>query len=139
MNLDISTEGFTELVEKLQEIGQGKKVIEGLEQACLLVERAAKEKAPSKTGELRSSISSSVEGTTGTVGTPLQYAAYVEYGTGLFAAGGNGRTNVPWKYQDAKGDWHTTSGQHPQPFLIPALNENRSEILKLLQEGLLDD
>lgn len=134
-----NTEGFNELIAKLEKIGDAEKLQQCLEKACLVVERAAKEKCPSSTGELRSSISSSVEGTVGTVGSPLQYAAYVEYGTGLFASGGNGRTEVPWKYQDAKGEWHTTSGQPPQPFLIPALNENRQEILDILREGLKND
>ena len=130
------TQGFDKLIAKLDKIADEEAFSANLEKACLIVERAAKEKCPSNTGELRSSISSSVEGTVGSVGSPLQYAAYVEYGTGLFASGGNGRTEVPWKYQDAKGEWHTTSGQQPQPFLIPALNENREEILRLLQEGL---
>jgi HK97 gp10 family phage protein len=107
--------------------------------ACALVERSAKEKAPKDTGALRRSITSEVkrEGTeiVGTVFTPLEYAPYVEYGTGLFAESG-GRTDVPWVYQDDKGDWHSTSGQHPQPFMRPALNENREEVMRIIKEAL---
>ena len=94
--------------------------------SCALVERKAKQKAPKDTGALRQSITSEVEKEdgqwVGTVYTPLEYAPYVEYGTGLFAESG-GRKDVPWSYQDDKGDWHTTSGQRPQPFMRPALNE----------------
>lgn len=112
-----------------------------MERACALVERKAKEKAPKDTGALRRSITSEVyqEGgeLVGSVFTPLEYAPYVEYGTGLFAEKG-GRKDVPWCYQDDKGIWHSTSGQHPQPFMRPALNENREEILRIIKEALND-
>ena len=32
------------------------------------------------------------------VGTKIEYGAYVELGTGLFAKDGNGRKEVPWRY-----------------------------------------
>jgi HK97 gp10 family phage protein len=113
-----------------------------LGRACALVERKAKEKAPKGNGALRRSITSEItrEGDelVGTVFTPLEYAPYVEYGTGLFAEGGNGRKDVPWHYKDDKGEWHTTSGQKPQPYMRPALNESREEILRILKEALND-
>lgn len=112
-----------------------------MERACALVERKAKEKAPKDTGALRRSITSEVnyEGgeLVGTVFTPLEYAPYVEYGTGLFAEKG-GRKDVPWCYQDDKGEWHSTSGQKPQPFMRPALNESREEILRIIKEAIND-
>lgn len=104
--------------------------------ACALVEGEAKKKAPKDTGALRRSISSTVKGTEGIVFTPLEYAPYVEYGTGLFAEKG-GRKNVPWYYKDEEGKWHITSGQHPHPYMRPALNENREEILRLIKEGIV--
>lgn len=104
--------------------------------ACALVEGEAKKKAPKDTGALRRSISSTVKGLEGIVFTPLEYAPYVEYGTGLFAEKG-GRKNVPWYYKDEEGKWHITSGQHPHPYMRPALNENREEILRLIKEGII--
>lgn len=104
--------------------------------ACALVEGEAKKKAPKDTGALRRSISSTVKGTEGIVFTPLEYAPYVEYGTGLFAEKG-GRKNVPWYYKDEEGKWHITSGQHPHPYMRPALNENREEVLRLIKEGII--
>ena len=107
---------------------------------CALVERKAKQKAPKDTGALRRSITSEVKGENteveGSVFTPLEYAPYVEYGTGLFAEQ-RGRSK-PWRYEDEEGNWHTTKGQHPQPFMRPALNENREKIVELIKEGLLD-
>jgi HK97 gp10 family phage protein len=113
----------------------------GLGRALAVVERAAKEKAPKDTGALRRSITSEItqEGSEmiGYVFTPLEYAPYVEYGTGLFAESG-GRKDVPWNYQDDKGEWHSTSGQRPQPFMRPALQENREEVLRIIKEALHD-
>ena len=74
----------------------------------------------------------------GIVFTPLEYAPYIEFGTGLFAEDG-GRMNVPWNYQDDEGNWHSTSGQKPQPFLHPALDENRELVKRTIKEGLSND
>lgn len=136
-------EGLERIFKRLDSIAEAKGTEEAVEKAALLVERDARLKCPSGTGDLRASIESKVEknGTAiiGTVYTPLQYGIYVEMGTGLFAAHGNGRTDVPWMYIDAKGEWHITSGQKPQPFMIPALNENRSRITEILAQGVANN
>ena len=106
-----------------------------LTEACLIVENEAKERCPVDIGTLRSSITHEVEDNQGFVGTNLEYAPYVEFGTGLFASKGDGRQK-PWTYQDAKGNWHTTVGQHPQPFLQPALDNNRDEVNKIINNGI---
>ena len=135
---DIKFQGAEQIIEKLDGLIDESKIEQTLGKACALVERSAKQKAPKDTGELRRSITSKVNGNEGVVFTPLEYAPYVEYGTGLFAESG-GRTNVPWTYQDDKGEWHSTSGQHPQPFMRPALDENREQIFRILKEGLTND
>jgi len=127
--------GMDQVLKMLDQVGGTEKYQEALGQACALVERSAKEKAPKDTGALRGSITSEVQDLEGVVFTPLEYAPYVEYGTGLFAENG-GRQDVPWHYQDEKGEWHTTSGQHPQPFMRPALEENREAIIRMLKEAL---
>ena len=142
--MSVKFEGLDKLLNSLEELADADRFEKALKRACALVERDAKIKAPKDTGELRRSITSKVERNgediQGVVYTPLEYAPYVEYGTGLFATGeGGGRKNVPWHYQDDEGEWHTTSGQHPHPFMRPALDENREEILRILKEGLLND
>lgn len=134
MNIDLELEGFESLVIRLDELAE-ENVEKALGKACAVVERAAKEKAPKGNGALRRSITSEVKDNEGIIFTPLEYAPYVEYGTGLFAESG-GRKDVPWCYQDDEGNWHSTSGQKPQPYLRPALNENREEILRILKEGI---
>ena len=135
MSSEIRVEGLDEIFRRFDDISSPENIEFGLGQCCALVERAAKQKAPKGIGELRRSITSKVTENKGIIFTPLEYAPYVEYGTGLFAEEG-GRTDVPWCYQDDKGEWHSTSGQKPQPYMRPALNENREEIKRILKEAL---
>lgn len=71
-----------------------------LTKACILVETSAKELVPVDTGYLRRSITFEVDGNKGRVGTNVEYAPYVEVGTGLFSSQGNGR-QTPWRYKTA--------------------------------------
>lgn len=136
----IEFEGYDKVLYTLTSIYDLKGIKNGMGKGCALVERKAKQKAPKDTGALRRSITSEVKGENtevkGSVFTPLEYAPYVEYGTGLFAEQ-SGRSK-PWRYEDEEGNWHTTQGQHPQPFMRPALNESREKIVELIKEGLLD-
>lgn len=103
-----------------------------LESAALIVEASAKALAPvGDSGELRDKIDHNVtDGTNGPqakIGSPLDYAMYVEYGTGEFAENGAGRKGG-WSYQTPDGEWHHTDGMQPQPFLRPAFRENKKNI-----------
>ena len=135
--MEVKITGLTELTQKLDSLLD---INDGMKKCCALVERSAKEKVPVQTGELRRSITSKVENNgreiTGTIYTPLEYAPYGEDGTGLFAEKGGRPT--PWCYQDDKGEWHTTSGQPPQPYMRPALDENRTTILEILGGSIND-
>lgn len=135
---DIEIHGIDEVVEKIDGLFNPDDLKRALGKACALVEASAKQKAPKGNGDLRRSITSKVVGDTGVVYTPLEYAPYVEFGTGLFAESG-GRTDVPWRYQDDEGEWHTTSGMKPSPYMRPALHENREEIKRILKRELLND
>lgn len=139
---NVRVEGIESLVERLEAMSDPQQVRQALGKACAIVERAAKQNAPKGTGELRRSITSKIENQggdmVGIVYTPLEYAPYVEFGTGLFAEFG-GRKDVPWNYKDDEGNWHSTSGMMPMPYLRPALNENREEIVRILKEGVLND
>ena len=131
----VKIEGIKELAVELEGMASEHLMGKQLDKALLVVEEAARKKAPKDSGALKRSITSDRTGLTGMVFTPLEYAPYVEYGTGLYAESG-GRKDVPWKYQDDEGNWHTTSGQHPQPFMRPALDESREKVTRILEEGL---
>jgi len=62
----------------------------------LFVKTNARHYVPVDTGALKASIDMEVKGNVATIGSPLEYAAYVEYGT---------------QYQA------------PQPYLTPAIND----------------
>lgn len=132
---DIEFEGLDEVLDSIESLADVSALDAALGKACAIVEASAKQKAPKDTGELRRSITSKVEDYKGIVYTPLEYAPYVEYGTGLFAENG-GRKQVPWWYQDDEGNWHSTSGMKPHPYMRPALEENREKIIQILKEGI---
>ena len=138
----IEIEGINEVLKKLEKLSNTKNIEKAMGKACAVVEAAAKQNAPKDTGALRNSITSKVENRDGhiegTIFTPLEYAPYIEYGTGLFAENG-GRKDVPWNYQDDKGEWHSTSGIHPCPFMRNALLDNRNRIKNILMRGIKND
>lgn len=140
MKISFEAQNLEAVFDRLDNIIDEDNIKQALGKACAVVERSAKEKAPKDTGALRRSITSEIReedgNPIGVIFTPLEYAPYIEYGTGLFAEEG-GRTDVPWRYQDDKGEWHSTMGQKPQPFMRPALDQNRERIINILKEGIL--
>ena len=124
-----------ELIEKLKMLGNPERLNSAIDKACLLVETDAKRQCPVDDGQLRQSITHEVEDKEGIVGTNVEYAPYVEFGTGIFASKGNGRQDR-WRYKDAEGKWHSTVGQKPQPYLEPALKKNRKKIAELIGEEI---
>ncbi|WP_195515567.1 HK97-gp10 family putative phage morphogenesis protein [Enterococcus dispar] len=101
-------------------------------EACILVQGQAILLAPTQTARLKGSIDYQVdEGElVGYIGTNVEYAIYVEFGTGEFAENGRGRKGG-WVYKDPSGEWFFTWGQEPQPYLRPAFRQTRKEIESL--------
>lgn len=130
-----------EIAEKLAKLfepgGEGYKALsDALEKACVGVEGAAKRRAPVRTSNLRNSITHDVQELTGYIGTNVEYAPYVEIGTGIYSSQGNGR-QTPWIYIDpSTGEKVFTRGSHPHPFLKPAVDENISAIEQCF-EGII--
>lgn len=110
--------------------------LRGLEKCGLVAEGYAKRLCPVDTGNLRNSITHEVVEDENAVyiGTNNEYAAYVELGTGIYAEGGGGRP-TPWVYQDAKGNWHYTHGQKPQPFLKPAVTDHTDKYREIINDA----
>lgn len=162
----IEFEGLEDVLQSVEDIADLGKLKTAMGKACALVERSAKQKAPKGSGELRRSITSEVVikggDITGKVFTPLSYAPYVEYGTGIHAEK-NGSSGW-WVYVDDENSdgqqrpvkhytekeakricailrsrglkAYATDGHEPQPFLGPAFNENREKIIEILAKGL---
>lgn len=90
-----------------------------------------------RTGNLRNSITHQVESgkdeITIAVGSNVEYAPFVELGTGKYADGGR---QTPWRYQDAQGNWHTTSGMPARPYLRPAVEDHIQQYKTALETEL---
>lgn len=104
----------------------------GWQRAGKAIQAQCKAECPVDTGELRNSI---VEETTGgggkytsEIGPTADYGIYVEMGTGIYAGG----RQTPWRYQDSKGQWHTTRGQRPQPYMEPGFEAGKDEAVEIL-------
>ena len=46
---------------------------------------------------------------------------------------------MPWNYKDDEGNWHSTTGMKPHPFMRPALNENRQNIIRVIKKEVGKD
>ena len=165
---NITFVGLEDVLERLDGIADDENLQKGLEQACLIVERSARQKATKgTTGDLARYISHKVEADKGRVFNPLEYAPYVEYGTGAFReenpapqgqywvyvmdSGSKGSSASSKRYTLQEAQWIVarmqeeglpavyTNGQHPKPFMRPALDENRERIKEILREALLSD
>ena len=118
--------------------------------ATELVHGQAKALAPADTGLLRESIHMQVKDTgkeiQGRVYTNLEYAPYVEFGTGVTGDGtypyklkglNLAYRNKGWAYYDEdKDEWIYTKGQEAQPYMYPALKENEKTIKRILKDGV---
>lgn len=109
--------------------------LRGLEECGLVAEDHAKNLCPVVTGNLRNSITHTVnaEELAAYVGTDNEYAIYVEMGTGQYAEGGR---PTPWVYQDANGNWHYTHGKKPKPYIKPAVADHARQYRKILANAL---
>lgn len=111
--------------------------LRALERCGLQAEGYAKDLTPVDTGNLRNSITHQVSENSREVyiGTNVEYAPYVELGTGIYAEGGGGRP-TPWVYQDEKGQWHWTRGNPAQPFLKPAVADHAQTYRNIIEDEM---
>ena len=113
------------------------RALRALEECGLVAEGYAKKRAPVDTGNLRNTVTHQVAPDEHAVyvGTNSEYAVYQELGTGKYAEGGGGRP-TPWVYQDAKGNWHKTSGNKPHPFIKSALADHIQDYRTIIESEL---
>lgn len=88
-----------------------------------------------KTGQTKDSWETAVDEKelVGYVGGSYFNLILEEFGTGEFALNGDGR-KTPWKYQDEKGEWHTTTGKKPRRMLYKAFEEKKDFIQTTLAD-----
>lgn len=145
----VKIKGIDSLTQRFNKIAN-MELRSAINDATKLVHGQAKTLAPADTGQLRGSISMQVKDTgkeiQGRVYTNVEYAPYVEFGTGVT---GNGTypyqieglsleyRNKGWAYYDeGKDEWIYTKGQVAQPYMYPALKENEKTIKRILKDGV---
>ena len=141
--MKIEFENSTELIAKL-EACENIDLRKPLLKVGNDIENAAKQNCNGRfdqpTGTLKRSIEAKLRGFNSVeVGTNLEYAVYVEHGTGLYAFDGIGRAStpehpIPWTYRGSDGKFYTTYGMRPKPFLIPAFNSKKYNFIKYVKE-----
>ncbi|MGC2152635.1 MAG: HK97-gp10 family putative phage morphogenesis protein [Terriglobales bacterium] len=105
------------------------RVKQAVQDSCVLIQNIAKGYCPVDTGALQDSITISepTEGLTITqsVAPHMFYASYVEYGTGR-----RGDPAAPYAHVES---W---PGMSAQPYMRPALDEGRGQVLDVFQREL---
>ena len=124
------TDNSKEVLEAMQQAA-----VRALEKCGLPAEGYAKKLCPVDTGNLRNSITHTVdeEEPAAYIGSNVEYAAYVELGTGKYVSGGR---PTPWVYQDEKGNWHRTNGQKAQPYLKPAVADHAQTYRNIIEDKM---
>ncbi|GIK73808.1 MAG: hypothetical protein BroJett021_27960 [Chloroflexota bacterium] len=113
MEIRVRIEGIDEVLRQLDGLTSRAALRQGLAAAAFLVERAAKVKAPVDTGFLRNSIQTvSVTDREAVVAVGAEYGIYQEMGTRFMRA---------------------------QPFMRPALENNRERIAEIIRGAIQRD
>jgi len=119
MTIKAEIKGLRETQKEMERVVRelrGGKFLEAMRKATLIVQAAAKRKAPVDTGRLRASITPEVRATPGSgmrgvVGSIVKYAPYQELGTKRMAA---------------------------HPYLYPAFEENKDRIVKIIGSAVAE-
>lgn len=151
MDFKVDSKGFDDFIDKMSVNSENieNNVMKTVKQIAQEIADDAKDLALVDTGHLRENIFSRVvqDGNiiVGEVFSNIEYAAYVEFGTGTVGqSAGLTREGInlhyrqtPWRYKDEEGKWHYTKGQKPQPFLYPAMKNNEDNIKEKLKTAVV--
>lgn len=141
--MEVKVKGLGKLLNKLDKLGGSipQSMQKALLQGGAVFEAGAKAHCPVNTGNLRDSIHTEAkDANTVSVGTNTNYAAYVEYGTGPKGDPTVAHTTKKyWRYKDEEGNWHTSHGQPPQPYMRPAFAECKEKVVEAVKGSIKDD
>ena len=164
---NVGVKGVDRLTQRLNGIAN-MELIGVVNKATQLVHGQAKALAPDDNGLLRESIHMKVKNTgkaiEGRVYTNVEYAPYVEYGTGIKGDGTypyrvegltleyrdsawyisadkiSDKTAQKYHFKKVRGkggkEYYECYGQKAQPYMYPALKENEKTIKQILKSGV---
>lgn len=139
--MGIEIDGLGDIIERLNEKAEefDSAIRRGVQKGGKEIQAECKAECPVKTSELRDSIIEQTSGSggryTSEIGPTADYGIYVEMGTGIYAANGAGR-QTPWHYKDDDGNWHTTRGQAPKPYMEPGFEAGKDKAAEVLKEEI---
>ena len=140
MNINIRLDGLDGVLKAVSgfEGRQLQNYREGLEDGAQIVETEAKANCEVDTGQLRNSITHRLEGLSAVIGTNNDHAVYNEFGTGAKGDPSVAHTSKKqWTYYNPRtGRFVTTSGMAPRPFLVPALKNNKDNIVNAIKNRM---
>ena len=149
----VSIKGVDRLIQRFNNIAN-MELRDVVREATKLVHGQAKELAPvnknggggNLAGSIKMEVKSTAKTIQGRVYTNVEYAPYVEFGTGIK---GNGTypykveglnleyRDKGWAYFDEdKGEWIYTKGQVAQPYMYPALKDNEKTIKRMFKNAV---
>ena len=98
----------------------------------------AKDLCPVDTSTLRNSITHKVVPSEPAVyiGTNMDYAAYVEFGTGHYSTIGGGTPKEKWAYMGDDGKFHVGVPMKPQPYLKPAVADHAQTYRNIINDEM---
>ena len=122
-----------EVLEAFEDAG-----LRALERCGQQAEGYAQDLAPVDTGNLRIRISHKVVDSepAAYIGTNVEYAPYVEFGTGHYSTTGGGTPKKSWVYKDDDGKFHRAFPQKPQPFLKPAVADHVQTYKNIIEDEM---
>ena len=98
-------------------------------------EAQVKRNARVDTGQTKNSFQHKVAGDTVYVGSDHENAIWEEFGTGVYAEGGNGRKDR-WAYKDDSGNWHSTKGKRGTRALTKAMRAKAPAAKRICEKKL---
>ena len=137
MNISIKVDGINNVIAKLN---NARNIENALIRGGEIVRAEAQANCPKDTGRLANSIVVQSEGGNSVlIGPTADYGIYVEYGTGSEGDPSKPHTSKKgWVYfNERTGGFVYTTGQAPQPFLVPALYSQKDAVIEAIRQGLL--
>lgn len=138
----MTIKGMNSLIRKIDALGgNSQKALQtGIRKGSKLVQGDAKELAPvGDSGLLRNSIQEKTEVKSGVVvgkvSTNIHYGPYVEFGTGQRGEASPSPPKSP-ENLSYRQDW---AGMDAQPYLYPALKQNKENVKKIVKEELVKE
>jgi HK97 gp10 family phage protein len=137
----VRIDGLSEAIRDLKEWEQDKirRTAMQVERSAINIERDAKNAAPVDMGILRSSIAKTVTATdkgrvvSAEVGTNVEYAPFVEFGTGSGVSVPDGQQEYALQF---KGKTGRKRNMPARPFLFPAWEKERPKFVNAMEDIL---